>query len=74
MMIKQETCKASAGLFKVLSDKFKPQHNKITLSLQYRQAHKRSNMKMPEEWMGHNRIEANECSYKEQDSSIEADR
>ena len=31
----QEKYKTSVGLFKVLSQKFKPQHNKIILSLQY---------------------------------------
>ena len=31
----KEKCKTSAGLFEVLSEKFKPQHNERILSLQY---------------------------------------
>ena len=31
----QEKYKTSAGLFGVLSDKFKPEHNEMILSLQY---------------------------------------
>ena len=31
----QEKCKASKGTFKILSEKFKPQHNRMILSLQY---------------------------------------
>ena len=32
---KHEKCRTSMGLFEVLSDKFKPQHNETTLPLQY---------------------------------------
>ena len=32
---KQEKCKTNAGLFGVLDEKSKPQHNKTLLSLQY---------------------------------------
>ena len=32
---KQEKCKISAGMLEVLNEKFKPQHNKTILSLQY---------------------------------------
>ena len=36
MTIKKETCNTLEGLFKTLSNKFKPQYNKTIKSLQFR--------------------------------------
>ena len=46
------------GLFEMLIDKFKSQHNEIILSLQYCQLIREQN-KNPKEWMGHLRIKVN---------------
>ena len=42
----------STGLFKVLSDKFKPQHNEMILSLQYCKL-VRQQKENTKEWIGH---------------------
>ena len=53
-----------AGLFKVLSDKFRTQYNKTILSLQYHKVTREQN-ENSEECIGHLRTKADECSYKE---------
>ena len=54
----QENCRRRTDLFKVFSDKFKPQRNEAMLSLQYCKLTKELN-KNAEEWMV-----SNECGYK----------
>ena len=48
----KEKCKTSSGLFEVLSDKFKPEHNKMILSLQYCKL-EREQYENVEEWLGY---------------------
>ena len=49
-----------------LKGKFRLQHNKIILSLQYCKLHRRENESM-QEWMGKLCINTAECNYKEHD-------
>ena len=48
----QEKCKTSSGLFEVLSEKLKPQHNETVSSLRYSKQI-REEKENAEEWMGH---------------------
>ena len=50
------------GLFEVLSEKFKLQHNEKVLSLQYCKLGSQQR-KNGREWTGYLRIEGNECRY-----------
>ena len=50
------------GLFEVLNEKFKLQHNATILSLQYCKLIKEQN-KNGKEWMDHLRIKANKYEY-----------
>ena len=60
----QDICKSSTGLFKMLNEKFKLQHNETILSLQYRKL-LRDNSKSVPEWMGWLIIGKIECKYQE---------
>ena len=62
----QEICKSSAGLLKILNEKFKPQQSEISLSLQYCKL-PRDYSKTEKEWIGQLRMKANECKYQEHD-------
>ena len=64
----KEKCRTCAGLFGVLSDKFKLQHNKNILPLQYCKL-TRKQKENAKEWMGHLRLKANEYGYKERDKT-----
>ena len=39
----KETCKNTTGLFNVLKEKFRPQHNQMILSLKYCKLHRKEN-------------------------------
>ena len=54
----QEECTTCAGLFLVLSEKFKLQHNETVLSLQYWTLTREEN-KNAEEWISHLRLKSN---------------
>ena len=60
----QEKCKTSSELFKVLCEKFKPQHNEIILSLLCCKL-VREEKETAKEWMGCIRVKTNECEYTE---------
>ena len=60
---KQENCRMSIRLFKILSKTFKPYNNEAILSLQYcKQIRKQK--ENAQEGMCYLRIKANECGYK----------
>ena len=61
---KQEKCKISSGLFEVLSDKYKSEHNEMILLLQCCKLARKDDENV-EEGMGHLGIKANECDNKE---------
>ena len=63
--MEKEACKSAAGLYNVLKEKFRPLHNEITLSLQYRKLHKKENGSVQEWKVGS--IKAAECNYKGHD-------
>ena len=65
----KEKCKTSSGLFYILSEKFKPQHNEIMLSLQYFKLAREQNENV-EEWIGCLWIKLNESDYKEKDRRL----
>ena len=48
----------------MLHRKFKPQHNRFVILLQYHKLHRKDN-KCVQEWMGRLRTRAAECQYKE---------
>ena len=58
----KEACKSATGLFNFFKGKFKPQHNKMILSLQYCTLHRKENESV-QEWMGWLHIKAAECNY-----------
>ena len=67
-----EKCMTSARLLNMLSEKwkkFKPKYNETMLSFQYCKLI-REQSENAEEWMGHCRIKANECEYKEEDRRL----
>ena len=53
----------------MLSDKLKPHYNRRIFTLQYCKW-KREQDQNAEEWIGHFRIKANECGYKEKDKIL----
>ena len=63
---KKEKCRTTKGLFSVFSNKFKSWKNKIVISLQYHELHRKSN-ESDQEWMGRLWTRAAECEYKEYD-------
>ena len=65
----QEKHQTSSGLFEVLREKLKPQHNETILSQQYCKLI-REEKESPEEWMGHLRVKANECECKDRDKRL----
>ena len=65
----KEKCETSEGLFKILHDKFKPQHNETIKSLQFHKLSRQVN-KGTEEWMGKLRITITECYYKKIDRQL----
>ena len=67
----KDTCSTLEGLFKILTNKFKPQINEMIKLLQF---HKLSRQKgeNAEEWMGRLWISAIDCNYKELDRQLRA--
>ena len=65
----QEKSKTSLGLFEVLGNKFKPQHNEMILQLKYCKLVKKQSTNA-EEWMGYLRIKENQCTCKEEDGRL----
>ena len=61
----QEKCKTWSGMFEVLNEKFKLQHNKTMLSLQYFKlgGEERECLK---EWMGHLKVKANHANIRKE--------
>ena len=57
------------GLFKVLSENFKTQHNEMILLLQYCELI-REQSKSPKEWTDCIRIKASDYKYKEKDKRL----
>ena len=55
---------SSTGLFNVLKEKFRPQHNEMILSLKYCKLHRKKN-ESAQQWMGQICIEVAEYNYKE---------
>ena len=62
----REECRTAKGLSSVLGNKFKPQHNKIIISLWYCKLHRKSN-ESSQEWIGRLQTKAAECVYNEYD-------
>ena len=60
----QEKYKPSSGLFEVLCEKFDPWYNDTILSLQYCKL-VRDEKESTEAWIGHLKVKANECEYKQ---------
>ena len=58
----QGNCRTSAGLFELLSDKFKSKYNETILSLQYCKLLREQN-EDAKGWIGYLRIKANEYGY-----------
>ena len=56
--------RTTKGLFSFLSNKFKLQHNRFVMSLQYHKSHRECNASA-KEWMGRQWTKAAECEYKE---------
>ena len=65
----QEKCQTSYGLFKVLSEKFKLQHNETISSLQYCKL-VREEKESDKERMGYLGVNVNEFNYKERDRRL----
>ena len=65
----KKKCKTTVGLFDVLSEKFKLQHNQTILSLKYWKLI-REQSKNADEWVGYLRMKANEYEYKEKDRRL----
>ena len=55
----QDSCKTVDGLFETLDSKFRPQHNKTILSLQYYKVRRQSKEDI-EQWIGELTIMASE--------------
>ena len=62
MTVEEEMCNTLEGLFETLSNKFKPQYNKIIRLLQFRKLYQHDEENV-EEWMGRLHILAVECNY-----------
>ena len=62
--VEKETCNTLEGLFKTLSNKFKPQYNETIKLLQFRKLYKYDEENV-QEWMGRLPIVAVECNYQE---------
>ena len=65
----KEMCNTLEGLFKTLSNKFKPQYNQTNKLLQFRKLY-RYDEENVEEWMGRLHIAAGECNYQEVDRQL----
>ena len=65
----KETCNTLESLFEILFNKFKPQYNEMTKSLQFRKLYHYDDESM-EEWMGRLHIAAVECNYLEVDRQL----
>ena len=59
----------SLGIYEVLSEKFRPQHYKTTMSLQDCQL-VREEKESANEWKGCLIVKANDCKYKDRDSKL----
>ena len=66
---KKDTCNALEALFEMLTNKFKPQFNKMIKSLQFHKL-SRENGENAEEWMGRLQLFAIECNCKELEQFI----
>ena len=60
----KDKCRATRDLFSVLSKNFKPQHNRIIISLQCYMLHRKSN-ESTKEWMGRLQRKEEEYEYEE---------
>ena len=60
----KDTCSTLEGLFKILTNKFRPKFNETIKSLQFSKL-SRQNGENAEEWMGRLWLSAIECKYKE---------
>ena len=69
MASKKEACKMLEGLFDILATIFKPQHNKMVKSLQFRMLCRLEN-ESADEWMGRLLVVAAECNYRELDRQL----
>ena len=67
--VETEKCITIEGLFKTLTNKFRPQFNEIMKALQFHKLSKQCG-ENPEEWMGRLRLAAIECNYKEIDRQL----
>ena len=67
--VEKETCNTLEGLFKTMSNKFKPQYNEMIKSLQFRKLYQYDD-ESREEWMGRLCIAAVECNYQEVDRQL----
>ena len=56
-------------MFEKVSDRFKPQHDKMILSFQYHRL-RRQQSENAKECIGHLRIKANECAYEGKDRTL----
>ena len=65
----KEKCETSEGLFKTLTNRFKPWYNETIKSLQFHKLGRQAN-KSAGEWMGKFRIAAIEGNYKEIDRHL----
>ena len=61
-----EKCKTKKGLFSVLSNRIKPQHNFIMLAPQYQKLHGKCN-ESAREWMDRPPTKVAECEYRDPD-------
>ena len=64
MTEEKETCNMLEGLFEMLANKFKPQYNETTKSLQFRKLYQFENESV-EEWMGRLHVVVVECNYQD---------
>ena len=65
----KDTCSPLEGLFKIISNTFRPQFNKMIKSVQFCKL-SRQNGENAEEWMGRFWLLAIECHYKELDGQL----
>ena len=69
MNAEKDTCDSATGLFNVLKEKFRPQHNEMILSIQYCKLYRKV-YESAEEWMGKLCIRATEYNYTEHDRKL----
>ena len=67
--LEKESCQTIARLFKVMDNKFRPQHNGTILSLQYCKLSRQYD-EMAKEWIGTFRMKAAKYKYKENEKCL----